>query len=83
MVESQLGVVDITEEIIMDCPTCNGTGEIKKITKNRLKQLIIRELQTSKEPVHPGSIAIKYKIPYLQVEAATKELKEEGVLDVI
>jgi hypothetical protein len=52
----------------------------KKMPKKEIKEKIMYELKHSKEPVYPGSIAIKYDVPYLDVERAVKEMRCEGTL---
>jgi hypothetical protein len=50
-------------------------------SQKEIKDLILNELKHSKEPVYPGSIAIKYDVPYLDVERAVTEMRKEGTLE--
>ena len=50
-------------------------------SQKEIKDLILNELKRSKGPVYPGSIAIKYDVPYLDVERAVKEMRSEGALE--
>jgi hypothetical protein len=52
----------------------------KSYSQKEIKDLILTELERSKEPVYPGSIAIKYGVPYLEVERTVKKMKEKGTL---
>jgi len=46
-----------------------------------VKSTIVADLQASREPVFPGSLAIKYNIDYGTVIRAIKELRDSGILD--
>ena len=54
---------------------------MEKMSPKEIKEKIMYELGNSKDPVYPGTIAVKYGVPYNDVIESVEELQEEGKLE--
>lgn len=48
----------------------------------KVKEIVLKEIEGAKEPVYPGTIAIKHSIPYRLVREAARELEKKGVITI-
>ena len=49
---------------------------------DKVKEIVLSEIEGAKEPIYPGTIAIKHGIPYRLVREAAKELEKRGVISI-
>jgi hypothetical protein len=49
---------------------------------DKVKEIVLGEIEGAREPIYPGTIAIKHGIPYKLVREAARELEKKGVITI-